>query len=129
MKLTPEQRENRIKWAKALESGEYKQGYSVLGSRTACCCLGVACLAVLGHGRNEFGAVVNANGGTGVLSPQDMEKLGIDSREMSALVRLNDSFTADFLDIARIVRSADMVEGIRDFNLSYARETNQDHQD
>ena len=47
MSFTPEQlKENRAKWVKALRSGKYKQGDTVLFNRKekSYCCLGVLCV-------------------------------------------------------------------------------------
>lgn len=112
-----------LKWAKALESGKYKQAKDALSSREkpkekyGYCCLGVLCDIYAkemkgGKWKPEYGAryfVIDGDDRNDADLPfavqcwAGMSSESGDRKEGSSLAQLNDTGTA-FKDIAKIIR-------------------------
>lgn len=88
MALTEEQKANREKWIRALESGEYKQTKGVLHDGVGWCCLGVAC-DVLGIRHAKADGRYQFDGVTGELPSRAQGMLGL-SHELPEVWRVND---------------------------------------
>ena len=106
--LTQEQKERTLRWAEALEFGEYKQTTGRLRQGNRYCCLGVACdLSYL----NKW-TIDNFYGGKlGSLPINVMEFYGlpspfgfIDPETSCTLDRLNDFNQYTFPQIAQVIR-------------------------
>lgn len=101
--------ENMIKWAEALESGEYVQyrnGWSGIiqvngGKRVrAHCCLDVACEMFAGAGYEAINSKSNATS-IEILRPY----LGISALEKDDFIGMNDYEDKSFTEIAAHIRS------------------------
>lgn len=107
------------KWVVALESGEYKQGRSLLkGSNNNFCCLGVLCdIFVKEHPRvarwSDHEIIINQKGDERYSLPETVSEWAgfvdyasdpiIDDNETSC-IKANDDLEYDFKTIARMIK-------------------------
>lgn len=99
-------KENMIKWAEALESGQYKQHRGGWGTRTldgsdglGFCCLNVACVVL--HGKTWDDLSCDAWTGT-------RHALGLSEQQIEQFPCMNDVDVLSFTEIAARIRK--MVE-------------------
>ena len=109
-----------MKWAKALESGRYKQGKRALRTRTdngklSYCCLGVLCniTKTTKWKHNNDSPHGSLYGEAGILPTEIAKKVGMNTASpvlmsetgvVSTLVTLNDKMGYTFKQIAKLVR-------------------------
>lgn len=98
-------------WIDALRSGDYKQGHTFLHSHDKFCCLGVG-LDVMGcewvehpRDRGTF-AASDSLMSFHVLTPSQLQRLGISRAEMTVLYEANDVLHKSFDEIADAVEAA-----------------------
>jgi hypothetical protein len=84
---------NRAAWLEALNSGKYKQTHGVIRAQDTFCCLGVA-LVLADH---ELG---NCTIGSEADYAAAREWLGINERQATVFIDLNDEVGASFPEIA-----------------------------
>lgn len=104
-----EQKANRIKWAEALESGEYEQCQRVLRDGYGYCCLGVLCVLSGAwlydiKGRKKAVAVAPRVAMDFVGLTSDVGFFNDSAYPVSSLAKLNDD-GASFTDIAKLIRA------------------------
>jgi hypothetical protein len=108
--------ENALKWAAALESGEFEQGREALNSNGQFCCLGVACEVAIREGvpleKKEHSLyTVYYDGERDMLPPSVQAWLSLaDSAGAYAggrLIEDNDDRRLTFKEIAEIIRTED----------------------
>ena len=107
-----------MKWARALESGRYKQNQGALRTKNfegkpSYCCLGVLCnITKTTKWEHKNGCNGQLYGEAGVLPQEIMKKTGISTANPivrtdegdTSLVNLNDKLNYSFKQIAKIIR-------------------------
>lgn len=97
--ISDENKAIRLKWAEALESGNYLQGRNRLKSGRHYCCLGVACKLNLAKQR---GTHLGDPDGSPLQYTEPFG--GYTISDVGAFVRLNDHYKLSFPQIAKIIR-------------------------
>jgi hypothetical protein len=100
-------KELAYKWADALESGEYQQGFQTLKDGDAYCCWGVYCeISPLPKSNWEQYAIVSSPdlGVLGIKNPYGILPF-LDRKDNTVLLtELNDSGVMSFKQIAQLIR-------------------------
>jgi hypothetical protein len=110
--------ENALKWAAALESGEFEQGYGSLNKDGKFCCLGVACEVAIREGVPVKVDVPYEGGAChydrdDALLPASVQAwLGLANNDGAyeggrSLIGDNDARELTFKEIAQIIRTED----------------------
>lgn len=107
--LTQAQKAKRMRWVKALESGEYQQARGELrdSATGGYCCLGVACDVedTTAWWQPRIGSTYYEWMGHRTNLPDSLRSsLGMDYDDTSALMRLNDREGLSFDEIAMCIR-------------------------
>lgn len=113
-----EVRQNLVRWAEALESGEYQQAKEFLCQRNGFCCLGVACEVFeipseIVSPENEAEMLVEKEesrllrsyeGSVGYPPESLLERIPLSATTVATLINLNDESGWTFGQIAELVR-------------------------
>jgi len=99
--------ERRVRWVRALLSGEYKQGTGVLKKLVSGgaehCCLGVGCEVIAPHSTDLSTYIIM---GKTKLSWRNARKLGLTTQAQSVATIWNDTYQHSFATIADYIAYA-----------------------
>lgn len=93
-----------MKWAEALESGKYKQGFGQLYDGTCFCALGVLCVVQGEEFVEGHGARFTRTGYYRYALPEEYMREKLDLRNSCQIISMNDHERLTFPEIAAYIR-------------------------